>query len=164
MDKVIPCLWFDGNVEEAARFYASTIPGTEIISIDRSPADTPSGPKDSVLTVNLRLAGHEVVLLNGGPDFKLDEAFSFQLMCEDQAEVDRYWDQLIEGGGEHSVCGWLKDRFGLSWQIVPRRLSELLTSSDRDAAGRAMQAMLDMTKLDIAELEAAFEGRGVSVG
>jgi predicted 3-demethylubiquinone-9 3-methyltransferase (glyoxalase superfamily) len=162
MDKITPCLWFDGVAEEAARFYTSLIPNSRIDAVNRSPADTPSGPKDSVLTVEFTLGGRTFVALNGGPDFKFNEAISLSIDCEDQAEVDRYWDALLANGGEPSVCGWLKDRFGLSWQVVPRRMAELFGSPDRAAAQRAMQAMLEMTKLDIDTLERAYAGEAVA--
>ena len=164
MDKITPCLWFDGQAEEAARFYTSLFPDSRIQSIDRSAADNPSGPKGSVITVEFTLAGRSYIGLNGGPDFKFNEAISLSIECDDQAEVDRYWDALIANGGEPSVCGWLKDRFGLSWQVVPRRLNEMYKSGDAAAAERAMQAMLKMTKLDIAELERAYAGQAVTAG
>ena len=164
MDKITPCLWFDGQAEDAAEFYAATIPNSRIVNVERSPADTPSGAKGSVLTVEFELAGRSFLGLNGGPEFKFDEAVSFQVYCDDQAEVDRLWTALTANGGEPSVCGWLKDRFGLSWQVIPRRMPELFAGSDRAGAERAMKAMLDMTKIEIAELEAAYEGRGVGVG
>ena len=159
MDKVTTCLWFDGNAEEAARFYTSIFPNSGIDRVDSSPADTPSGPEGSVLTVNFTLDGRSFIGLNGGPDFKFTEAISFSVDCDGQLEVDRYWDALQADGGEPSVCGWLKDRFGVSWQVVPRQLNEMLNSSDRPAAARAMEAMLQMTKIDVRELEDAYEGR-----
>ncbi|HEY8437114.1 MAG TPA: VOC family protein [Candidatus Limnocylindrales bacterium] len=158
MDKISPCLWFDGAAEEAARFYVSLFPDSRIDAVHRSPGDTPSGPKGMVLTVEFTLAGRSYIGLNGGPDFKFSEAISLSIDCEDQAEVDRYWSALTADGGEPSVCGWLKDRFGLSWQVIPRQLPEMLASLDRDAAGRALEAMLKMTKIDVAELERAYEG------
>jgi predicted 3-demethylubiquinone-9 3-methyltransferase (glyoxalase superfamily) len=164
VDKVSVCLWFDGKAEEAARFYTSLIPNSRIEGVHRSPADTPSGPKGMVLTVDFTLAGNSYIGLNGGPDFKFNEAVSLSIDCADQAEVDRYWNALIADGGEPSVCGWLKDRFGLSWQVVPRRLIEMYASPDRAAAERAMNAMLKMTKLDVAELERAFAGDAVPAG
>ena len=164
MDKISPCLWFDGDAEEAARFYTSLFPNSHIDSVDRSPADTPSGPEGTVITINFTLAGHSYIALNGGPDFKFNEAVSFSIDCDDQAEVDRYWDALLADGGEPSVCGWLRDRFGLSWQVIPRQLPEMLNSKDRDAARRAMQAMLNMVKIDVAELERAYSGDAVPVG
>jgi predicted 3-demethylubiquinone-9 3-methyltransferase (glyoxalase superfamily) len=156
MSKISPCLWFDGDAEAAAQHYTTIFPNSRILSVDRSPAETPSGPKDMVLTVNFSLDGQTFIGLNGGPDFKFSEAISFSIDCDDQAEVDRYWDALIEDGGEPSVCGWLKDRFGVSWQVTPRRLPEMLQSQDREAAGRAMEAMLKMTKIEVKELEEAF--------
>ena len=161
MDKIRPCLWFDGVAEEAAQFYTSLVPDSRIESIDRSPADTPSGEKGTVLTVEFALAGRSYIALNGGPDFKFNEAISLSIDCESQAEVDRYWDALIADGGEPSMCGWLKDKFGLSWQVIPRQLPRMLASRDRAAAERAMQAMLQMVKIDIAELERAYNGTEV---
>jgi predicted 3-demethylubiquinone-9 3-methyltransferase (glyoxalase superfamily) len=161
MDKISPCLWFDGRAEEAVRFYTSLFPNSEITSVDRSPGETPSGPKDMVLTVNFTLGGRSFIALNGGPEFKFNEAISLSIDCDDQAEVDRYWAALTDGG-EESVCGWLKDRFGVSWQVVPRRLPELLNSPDREAAARVLDAMLRMVKIDVAELERA--ARGETVG
>ena len=164
MDKISPCLWFDGQAEEAARFYTSLLPDSRIVSVDRSAADTPSGPEGSVITVEFTLGGRSFIGLNGGPDFKFTEAISLSIDCDDQAEVDRYWTALIDNGGEPSVCGWLKDRFGLSWQVIPRQLPEMLKSSDRAAAKRTMEAMLKMTKIEVAELERAFAGDAVPVG
>ena len=161
MDKITPCLWFDGVAEDAARFYTSLIPNSRIVAVNRSPADTPSGPKESVLTVDFTLDGRSYIGLNGGPDFKFNEAISLTIECEDQAEVDRYWSLLTADGGEESVCGWLKDKYGLSWQIVPRRMTELFASQDWRGAERAMQAMLQMRKIDIAEIERAFAGETV---
>ena len=159
MDKITPCLWFDRQAEEAARLYTGLFPDSRIDSVDQAPADTPSGPKGTVLTVAFTLGGRSFVALNGGPEFKFNEAISLQIDCADQAEVDRYWDALLEGGGEESVCGWLKDRFGVSWQVIPRRLLEMTASPDREAAGRALEAMLKMVKIDIATLEEAYAGK-----
>ena len=156
LSKISPCLWFNGDAEDAARLYTGLFPNSRILSVDRSPADTPSGPKDTVLTVTFAIAGQTFIGLNGGPDFKFNESISFSIDCDDQAEVDRYWDALIYGGGEPSQCGWLKDRFGVSWQVIPRQLPEMLQSPDREAAGRAMEAMLKMAKIDIEQLEQAF--------
>ena len=164
MDKITTCLWFDGNAEEAARFYTSIFPDSRIDSVDPSPADTPSGPEGSIITVSFTLGGRSFIGLNGGPEFTFTEAISLSIDCNDQAEVDRYWDALLADGGEPSVCGWLKDRFGLSWQVVPRQLTEMYASTDRAAAKRAMEAMLKMTKLDVAELERAFAGEAMPVG
>jgi predicted 3-demethylubiquinone-9 3-methyltransferase (glyoxalase superfamily) len=161
MDKISPCLWFDGKAEEAARFYTSLFPDSRIDSIDRSPAESPSGPADMVITVNFTLDGRSFIGLNGGPDFSFNEAISLSIDCADQAEVDRYWAALTADGGEESVCGWLKDKYGVSWQVVPRRLIELTTGPDREAAARAFQAMLKMVKIDVAELERAARGEAV---
>ena len=158
MDKITPCLWFDGVAEEAAQTYTRIFPDSRIERVHRSPADTPSGEKGSVLTVDFTLKGRSFIGLNGGDDFKFNEAVSFSIDCDDQAEVDRYWDALLRDGGTPSVCGWLKDRFGVSWQVIPRQLNEYLTSSDRDAAQRAMEAMLKMTKIDVEKLREAYEG------
>ncbi len=161
MDKISPCLWFDGKAEEAARFYTSLFPNSRITSIDRSPAESPSGPKDMVMTVNFTIDGRSFIGLNGGPDFTFNEAISLSIDCADQAEVDRYWTALTADGGEESVCGWLKDRYGVSWQVIPRRLIELTTGPDREAAARAFEAMLKMVKIDVAEIERAARGEAV---
>jgi predicted 3-demethylubiquinone-9 3-methyltransferase (glyoxalase superfamily) len=159
MSKIAPCLWFDeGKAEEAAKFYTSLFPNSRIDNVFRSPADTPSGPAGAVLTVDFTIDGQKFIGLNGGPDFKFNEAISFSIDCQDQTEVDRYWEALVQGGGEHSVCGWLKDRFGVSWQVVPRQLNEYLQGADRDGARRAMEAMLQMQKLDVEKLREAYEG------
>ena len=157
--KLYPCLWFDGNAEEAADFYTNLLPDSRVDKIWKSPADTPSGPAGMVLTVDFTLAGQQVQGLNGGDDFHFNEAVSFVIECDDQAEVDRLWDALTADGGEPGPCGWLKDRFGLSWQIVPKALNEMMDDSDTDAARRAIEAMLQMGKLDVAELRQAFEGK-----
>ena len=158
MAKVLPCLWFDGNAEEAATFYATLVPNSRVDKVWRSPAETPSGPEGMVLTVDFTVGGQRFQALNGGPDFQFNEAVSFVIDCEDQAEVDRLWDALTANGGEPGPCGWLKDRFGLSWQIVPRRMMELLDDPDPERARRAMDAMMKMGKLEVAELELAADG------
>jgi predicted 3-demethylubiquinone-9 3-methyltransferase (glyoxalase superfamily) len=158
MDKITTCLWFDGKAEEAAEFYTSIIPDSRIDKVNLSPADNPSTPAGAVLTVDFTLGGRSFIALNGGPEFSFTEAVSLSIDCEDQAEVDRYWDALVAGGGSHSVCGWLKDRFGLSWQVVPKQLPAFLAGPDRDGAARAMEAMLQMTKLDVEKLREAYEG------
>lgn len=155
MGRLYPCLWFDGEAEEAANFYVTLLPDSHVDKLWRSPAETPSGPAGMVLTVDFTLAGQQFQGLNGGPDFKFNEAVSFVIDCEDQAEVDRLWEALTASGGEPGPCGWLEDRFGMSWQIVPRRLDELLNDSDPERARRAMEAMLKMSKLGVAELEHA---------
>ena len=155
MSKIKPCLWFDGQAEEAANFYVTLLPDSRVNNVARSPAETPSGPEGMVLTVDFTLAGQDFQGLNGGPDFKFNEAISFSVDCEDQAEVDRLWAALTADGGEPGPCGWLKDRWGVSWQIVPRRLGELLSDADPERARTAMEAMLKMGKIEVAELEAA---------
>lgn len=158
MQKIKPCLWFDGQAEEAANFYVTLFPNSRVTKVWRSPADTPSGPAGMVLTVDFTLDGQEIQGLNGGPEFKFSEAISMSVDCADQAEVDRLWEALTANGGEPSVCGWLKDRWGLSWQIVPRRLIELENDPDPERARRATEAMLKMGKIEIADLEAATDG------
>jgi predicted 3-demethylubiquinone-9 3-methyltransferase (glyoxalase superfamily) len=158
MPKLFPCLWFDGNAEEAAEFYATLLPDSHVDKVWRSPSETPSGAEGMVLTVDFTVAGQRFQGLNGGSDFRFNEAVSFTIDCDDQAEVDRLWETLTSSGGEAGPCGWLKDRFGLSWQIVPRRLSELLNDPDPDRARRAMDAMLKMGKIEVAELELAADG------
>jgi len=158
MNAITPNLWFDGDAEEAAAFYVSLFPDSRIDAVHRSPADNPSTRKGEVLFVEFTLAGQPFAGINGGPQYRFTEAVSFSIDCADQAEVDRYWEALTADGGQEVACGWCKDRFGLSWQVVPRRLGELLSSSDRAAAERAMQAMMKMIKLDVAVLEAAAKG------
>ena len=160
--KLYPCLWFDGKAEEAANFYATIIPDSHVDRVWRSPADTPSGPAGMVLTVDFTVAGQRLQGLNGGPDFRFNEAVSFVIECDDQAEVDRLWDALVADGGEPGPCGWLKDRYGLSWQIVPKEFNEMVASDDAEGARRAMEAMLRMGKLDVDELRRAYEGRPAS--
>ena len=154
MSAITPCLWFDGDAEEAAASYVSLLPDSRIDNVMRSPADTPSGAEGSVLTVEFTLAGQRFVGLNGGPHFRFNEAVSFMVDCADQAEVDRLWDALSADESAEQ-CGWLKDRFGLSWQIIPTALPELLGDPDPDKARRVMQAMLEMKKIDVAALERA---------
>jgi len=155
MSKIKPCLWFNGQAEEAANLYVTLFPDSRVNNVARSPAETPSGPEGMVLTIDFTLAGEDFQGLNGGPDFKFNEAISFSVDCAEQAEVDRLWDALTASGGEPGPCGWLKDRWGVSWQIVPRRLGELLGDADPGRSRRAMEAMLKMGKIDIAGLEAA---------
>ncbi|WP_432497465.1 VOC family protein [Kineococcus auxinigenes] len=150
MPTTLPCLWFDRDGLAAAQHYASLFPNSSVTSV--SP-----GPDGSPLVVEFSLDGRDYVILNGGPGYALSPAFSIQVLCDDQAEVDRYWDALLEGG-EESRCGWLTDRWGVSWQIVPRRLLELRADPDPARAGRAVQAMLGMRRLVVAELEAAADG------
>jgi predicted 3-demethylubiquinone-9 3-methyltransferase (glyoxalase superfamily) len=151
-----PCLWYDRQALSAAEFYTSIFPNSQIDRVERAPGDYPAGHEGDVLTVAFTLDGTPFLGLNGGPEFKFNEAVSFIIDCIDQAEVDRYWDALTREGGAPGQCGWLKDRFGLSWQVVPRQLNEMLRSSDRAAAGRALEAMLAMGRIDVAALERAF--------
>ena len=153
MQKITPFLWFDSQAEEAANFYVSLFEDSAITEVSRYPEDAP-GPAGEVMTVNFRLAGEEFIALNGGPQFSFTEAVSFSVSCKDQDEVDRFWSQLTDGG-EPGQCGWLKDRFGLSWQINPDRLGELLSDPDPKRAQAAMQAMLQMQKIEIKALEEA---------
>lgn len=157
MPSQIPCLWFDGQAEPAARLYTEVFPNSSIDAVTRYGADTP-GTEGSVMTVEFTLDGTRYLGLNGGPQFTFSEAISFQILCADQEEVDHYWTRLAEGGA-HDQCGWLKDRFGLSWQVVPIRLMELQRDPDPERVHRTMQAMLRMSKLDIAALERAADGR-----
>jgi predicted 3-demethylubiquinone-9 3-methyltransferase (glyoxalase superfamily) len=158
MTSITPCLWFDGQAEEAADLYVSIFPDSRVDKVTRTPSDYPAGKAGQVITVEFTLTGRPFLGLNGGPEFKFSEAVSFSISCEDQAEVDRYWEALTAGGGEPGPCGWCKDRFGLSWQVVPKALPRLLGDPDRARAGRAMQAMMKMGKIDVAELEKAAEG------
>jgi predicted 3-demethylubiquinone-9 3-methyltransferase (glyoxalase superfamily) len=155
MRKPFPCLWFDGQAEAAAAFYTSLLPDSHVDKVWRSPAETPSGPAGMVLTVDFTVAGERFQGLNGGPVFRFNESVSFVIECEDQAEVDRLWEALAVDGGEPSMCGWIKDRFGLSWQIVPHRLNELIEDPDPERARRVMEAMLTMGKIEVSELERA---------
>jgi predicted 3-demethylubiquinone-9 3-methyltransferase (glyoxalase superfamily) len=157
--KITPCLWFEGNALEAAEFYTSVFPNSAISEVHKSRADTPGGKAGSVLFVTFTLAGQGYQAFNGGPHDKFNDAISLLVSCEDQAEVDRLWAALTADGGRPVQCGWLKDKFGLSWQIVPKRLAELMSSSDPEKGKRVMQALMKMIKIDIAGLEAAAEGR-----
>ncbi len=153
MQKITPCLWFDTEGEEAARFYTSVFPNSRIVDVARYGAAGPR-PEGTVMTVSFELDGQKFVALNGGSQFTFTEAVSLQVGCESQAEVDRFWSKLSEGG-EEGPCGWLKDKFGLSWQIVPTVLFDLLGDPDREKSQRVMEAMLDMGKIEIAALERA---------
>jgi predicted 3-demethylubiquinone-9 3-methyltransferase (glyoxalase superfamily) len=164
MSKIKTVLWFDGDAQEAAEFYTSLLPESHVDRVMESPTDTPSGPVGGVLTVDFTLAGQPFQALNGGPDFKFNESVSFMVETEDQAETDRLWNALTSNGGEESVCGWLKDRWGLSWQIIPRRLNELIVDPDPERAKRAFDAMLKMIKIDIAELDRAADSVEVRAG
>ncbi len=155
-ESIVPCLWFDRQAEEAARFYTSLFPDSRIVNVVKSPADFPGGKKGDVLSVDFTLMGQRFSGLNGGPYFKFNEAVSFIIPCESQAEVDRYW-KALSAVPEAEQCGWVKDRFGLSWQIVPTMLYRLLADPDRTKAGRVMEVMLKMKKLDIAALLRAYQ-------
>jgi len=157
MQKITPFLWFDNNAEEAAQFYTSVFKNSRILSVSRY-GDAGPGPKGSVMVVSFQLEGQQFTALNGGPLFKFSEAFSFVVSCENQQEIDDYWNKLTSGGGQESQCGWLKDKFGFSWQIVPTALGKLMSDKDPKKANRVMQALLQMKKLDLATLEQAAEG------
>ena len=161
--KIIPCLWFDNQGEEAARFYTSVFPDSRITHVERYPAtgqELHGQPAGKVMTVSFELAGQPFTALNGGPHFKFSEAISLQVMCESTEELDHFWRKLGEGGPvEAQQCGWLKDRFGLSWQIIPKRMIEMLADPDKTKSTRAFAAMLQMKKLDLPALERAFNGQ-----
>lgn len=161
MSKIAPCLWFDGKAEEAAQFYVSLLPDSQIDNIMRYRADTPGGSTGSVMAVNFTLAGQQFIALNGGPHFQFTPAISFFVNCAGQSEVDRLWGRLSEGGSTER-CGWLRDRYGVSWQIVPTVLGEMLSDADPERARRVLQAMLQMIKLDIDALEKAYDGTSAS--
>ena len=152
------CLWYDRDAEEAARFYAATFPDSSVGAVHRAPGDFPSGKKGDVLTVEFTVLGIPCIGLNGGPAFKQSEAFSFQIATETQEETDRYWNAIVGNGGEESMCGWCKDKWGLSWQITPVALTQAISDSDPAAAKRAFDAMMEMKKIDIATIEAARRG------
>ena len=152
------CLWYDNAALEAATFYAETFPDSAVLAVHRAPGDYPSGKEGDVLTVEFRVMGIPCLGLNGGPAFRHSEAFSFQVATDDQAETDRLWNAIVDNGGEESACGWCRDKWGISWQITPRVLSEAIASPDRAAARRAFEAMMTMGRIDIATIEKAFKG------
>jgi len=160
MTRLAPCLWYDGQAEQAATFYAGIFPDSSVDAVNRAPTDYPNGKAGDVLTVSFTVLGQKFLGLNGGPAFKFNEAVSFQVYTKDQEETDRYWNALIDDGGAPSMCGWCKDKFGLSWQITPTALMEMMSSTDMAASKRAMEAMMQMGKIDIATLERAFKGEG----
>ncbi len=160
MPRNVVCLWYDGAAEEAASFYARTFPDSAVTAVHRAPGDFPDGKQGQVLTVEFTVVGIPCLGLNGGPAFKPTEAFSFQIITEDQAETDRYWRAILDNGGAESQCGWCKDRWGWSWQITPRVLIEAISHRDPAAAKRAFAAMMGMKKIDIAAIEAAVRGPG----
>jgi len=152
------CLWYDKDAEDAARFYAETFPDSSVDAVHRAPGDFPGGKEGDVLTVQFTVLGIPCLGLNGGPIFKHSEAFSFQIATETQDETDRYWDAIVNNGGEESACGWCRDKWGLSWQISPVALTQAVSSPDREVAKRAFEAMMTMKKIDIAAIEAAVRG------
>ena len=156
--KIATCLWFNKNAEQAANFYAATFPESKVTAVHKSPSDYPSGKAGDVLTVEFTVLGQPFLGLNGGPEFTFDEAVSFQVYTDTQEETDRYWNAIVSNGGQESACGWCKDKFGLSWQIVPRALMEAISDPDTTAAKRAMDAMMTMRKIDIAKIVAARRG------
>jgi predicted 3-demethylubiquinone-9 3-methyltransferase (glyoxalase superfamily) len=157
VQKIVTNLWFDTQAEEAANFYCSLFPDSKVLNIARYGSAGP-GPEGQVMVVDFQLAGQRFTGINGGPEFNFSEAISLLINCESQEEVDRYWDALLADGGEPSQCGWLKDKYGLSWQVVPREMDEMIASTDAAAAQRAMAAMLKMVKLDLGELKRAYAG------
>jgi len=156
MPKISPFLWYDTQAEEAANLYTSIFPNSKILAVARY-GDAGPGPKGSVMTVQFQLDGQEIIALNGGPIYKFTEAFSLSVDCKTQEEVDRYWTKLTADGGQEGPCGWCKDKFGLSWQITPSMLGQMLSDTDRKKAARVMEAMMKMKKLDIAALKRAYE-------
>lgn len=157
-NKAFACIWYENGAEDAARFYAETIPDSSMGAVHRAPADNPSTPKDAVLMVEFTVAGIPCLGLNGGPAFKQSEAFSIQVLTDSQEETDRLWNAIVGNGGAESMCGWCKDRWGLSWQITPRALMQAHSHPDEAARARAFQAMMGMKKIDIAAIEAAIAG------
>ena len=158
MQKISPFIWFDSNAEEAMNFYLSIFKDSKVIRVARNPAGAP-GPEGALLVASIQLEGQEIILMNGGPGHPLTDAISLTINCTSQEEVDYYWNNLLEGGGKEIACGWLKDRFGLYWQITPIILPQLLSDPDRVKAGRVMQAMMKMIKLDIGVLKAAADAK-----
>ena len=157
MAKNTVCLWYDGDAEAAARFYAETFPDSTVGAVHRAPGDYPSGKKGDVLTVEFNVAGVLCIGINGGPTFKHNEAFSFQIATDDQTETDRYWNAIVGNGGQESACGWCKDKWGVSWQITPRVLTAAMAAGG-DEAKRAFDAMMKMRKIDVAVIEATRRG------
>jgi predicted 3-demethylubiquinone-9 3-methyltransferase (glyoxalase superfamily) len=162
MSKISPCLWFDGEAEEAARFYVSLLPDSRIERIQNNPIDGPAGKAGTVLVVEFTLAGQRYMALNGGTRFEYTHAVSFKIDCADQAEVDRLWEALSGNGGQVEGCGWLRDRYGVFWQVVPSVLPQLLGGPDPAGAQRVMHALLQMVKIDVAGLKRAYEGKSAA--
>lgn len=156
--KISPCLWFDGVAEEAAQFYTTIFPNSHVDHIERTPIDTPGAKQGAVILVEFTIAGLSYQALNGGPHDQFNDAISLSVSCEDQAEVDRFWEALLAGGGRPVQCGWLKDKFGVSWQIVPEALPRMMKDEDPAKAKRVMEAMMRMVKLDVEALQRAYEG------
>jgi predicted 3-demethylubiquinone-9 3-methyltransferase (glyoxalase superfamily) len=156
--KIAPCVWYDGAAEEAATFYAATFPDSHVDAVHRSPTDYPSGKAGDVITVDFTVCGMPFLGLNGGPQFQHSEAVSFQIYTDDQAETDQLWAAIVDNGGSESMCGWCKDKWGLSWQITPRALMAAMANPDRAAAKRGMEAMMTMRKIDVAAIERAVAG------
>jgi predicted 3-demethylubiquinone-9 3-methyltransferase (glyoxalase superfamily) len=157
--KLTTCLWFDGNAREAANFYTSIFPDSSIADNWIAPTDTPGNKQGEEIVVNFKIFGHDFIALNGGPQFPHSEAVSFQIPCKDQSEIDHYWEILTKDGGQESQCGWLKDKFGVSWQVISAEMNHYLGGPDSAGAQRATQAMLGMRKIDLAAMKSAYEGK-----
>ena len=157
--KLTTCLWFDGNAREAANFYTSIFPDSSIADNWIAPTDTPGNKQGEEIVINFKIFGHDFIALNGGPQFPHSEAVSFQIPCKDQSEIDHYWEILTKDGGQESQCGWLKDKFGVSWQVISAEMNHYLGGSDSAGAQRATQAMLGMRKIDLAAMKSAYEGK-----
>ena len=157
--KLTTCLWFDGNAREAANFYTSIFPDSSIADNWIAPTDTPGNKQGEEIVVNFKIFGHDFIALNGGPQFPHSEAVSFQIPCIDQSEIDHYWEILTKDGGQESQCGWLKDKFGVSWQVISAEMNNYLGGPDAAGAQRATQAMLSMRKIDLAAMKSAYEGK-----
>ena len=157
MPAITPSLWFDNDLEDAIAFYTAIFPNSSVDRVDRF-TDAGPGTPGEVVSATFTLDGQQFIAINGGPQFPFTEAVSFTVHCRDQAEVDYYWQRLLDGGGQESQCGWIKDRYGLSWQIIPAKLRQLMTDGDKDKTARVMGALMQMVKLDLPKLEAAYEG------
>ena len=162
MSKLVPCMWFNGDAEEAAKFYVSLVPNSGIVRVQRNVSDGPAGKEGSVLVVEFAVAGQQLVALNGGMKMEYTHALSLMIHCDDQAQVDSVWEAILAHGGTVEQCGWIRDRWGVAWQIVPKVLFDYISSPDTAAAKRAMQAMMKMVKLDVDVLRRAFEGKSAA--